>query len=294
MDTKKQSKVDSNKSSRPHKDRKEKQEKPELEKSKVFYKPKRDVPLQVSEVSVTHLRDLFPSEGRKNVARLIWLSDTHNDENVFAQVLPPLMSPGVNILFHCGDWSYLGFENQKFSQWLQSLQGFKYKFVCSGNHESSPDEVGGGVTHDVIRKEITTENTFFLAYDSVVLPDVGNLTVSGLSAWNVRDTAQMLAHNRKYPNVLQGKPNRCDVFISHYPMRKSQKLGWKFNPETKAMEDAGSWKVDRARKTLNPTVHVFGHVHKKGKTGKEILERGKDGKLSVNIARGVCWTDYHY
>lgn len=264
---------------------------------KVYYNPKRTAPLPAVRVQVTRLRDVYPKkEGHKNSARLIWLSDTHGDEKAFIEAMTPLITGGTNILFHCGDWTKLGKEEQQFSTWFQGLRGFRYKFVVSGNHESSPNypkhpEIGS--THDQLRKALTVGGTFFLAYDTVVLQDVGDLTVSGLSAWNfVNDTAQDLAGKKQKPNIIQGKPNKCDVFISHYPVTGSR-LGTKLNKQ-KLLEEAGNWRIDKARKVLKPTVHVFGHVHMKGKSGKEILERGTDGALSVNVARGVCWTDYYY
>jgi len=186
-------------------------------------------------------------EKSSNALRFVCMSDTHNYHNEH-------QIPAGDFFLHAGDWSDDG--NQKevdsFVQFLDKLP-HKYKIVIAGNHEATFDEQYYLLTYGelpIFQKNFKEFKTaiknvcIYLENEHVTIEDV-NIYGSPhtlMAGW----AFGLLENNRDEVNEAWSLiPSGIHVLITHTP----------------PAVDTGCKGLLEHVKRVQPTVHLFGHIH---------------------------------
>lgn len=214
------------------------------------------------------------------MTKIVIISDTHNQHE-------RLSIPEGDILLHAGDLSVLGkYEKvEKFLHWMEWLP-HTHKIFIAGNHDLLFED------NPTLARQLLDDVV------GVTYLQDSSVTVEGLKIWGSPWTprfydwafnvdAAML--HRKWENI----PEDTDIIMTHGPAngigdRAPRNNGIGF-------EHTGCPDLKRKIIEINPTLHVFGHIHEDygiyDSEGKNcIFERPKEGTLFVN----ACSLDGHY
>ncbi|KAL6046607.1 metallophosphoesterase domain-containing protein 1 [Balamuthia mandrillaris] len=236
-------------------------------------------------------RQRMEAEGREvRRVRIVCLSDTHMKHELLTPSLP---QGDDHILVHAGDFTCLGrYEHAlAFNEWLGTLN-YRYKFIVSGNHE----RLCGNVRQHASYSQLLT-NGIHITHQRITLPEFGGLTLL-LSSWekmNLKDNTS--AEPELFPwnddassssssssEMMMTEPSKVDILVTHIPPRG-------ILDRVKLVKHRGSARLLERVLRIQPTVHVFGHVHK---GGFEV----KDEMTFVNAANpgifGPFVFDYYY
>jgi len=181
----------------------------------------------------------------------IWhISDTHGYHDL-------LKIPfGIDMVIHSGDCSnsrdpYTNeLEVKEFIRWYKSLS-IKHKIYVAGNHDTS-------IEKGIVRKE-DFEDIIYLENEYV---DIENITIFGspytptFNNWAFNKDRNKL--HRLWKNAIY-KP--CDIIVTHGAPKGILDLSE--NREGK-LEFCGDKSLFNRVKELEPTYHLFGHIHNCG------------------------------
>lgn len=186
------------------------------------------------------------------------ISDTHGLHNYCN------LQPG-NLLIHAGDITEYGTpeELEDFIDWF-TQQPFDYKIFIGGNHDFCLAET----TKNNIQKQLP-KNTYYLHNSGI--------TINDLHIWGSPITPYFLgmAFNEKRGNDIQKVwkkiPATTNILITHGPP-----LG---------ILDNGFGCEDLLKKVqaIQPTLHVFGHVHEQCGTIQQANTKFVNAALVNNI-----------
>ena len=174
--------------------------------------------------------------------RICCISDTHGQHRKFT-------IPEGDVLIHSGDFMYSG-RNQgeifDFNEWLGFLP-HKHKIVVAGNHDILFE-----TQH--ISRTLLTNATYLENSDT---------EIGGLRFWGspiqpeFNDWAFNVKRGRDIKKYWDMIPQNTDVLITHGPphgIRDQVRPG-------REVEHLGCGELLKAVWRVNPTLHVFGHIH---------------------------------
>ncbi len=169
--------------------------------------------------------------------RLVLISDTHGYHR-------ELKLPLGDILIHAGDLFHRGdlAEVNDFNAWLASLP-FAYKIIVAGNHDFCFEHMSG--------QALVPAATYL--QDSAI-------TIEGIkfygSPWQPRffDWAFNLDRGQPLKEKWDLIPDDTQVLITHSPP-------WQIQDRVMNGTHVGCQDLLHRLRTVNPYLHVFGHIH---------------------------------
>lgn len=209
--------------------------------------------------------------------RQVFISDTHNQ-------LSKINVPDGNVLIHCGDATLGGtmMEVINFNKALSEIaKRFDYTLFCPGNHDwlfqDQPTLARGLMDERIVildRQEIVVDGVKFYG--------VPHVPVFGNWAFMEVDTA-LSRHWENIPddtNVLitHGPPHKIMDAVKMYSDKARKESGKRPVKNDKVVRNVGSATLSERIKSLNLSIHAFGHIHQ-GYGVKKI-----DGVLYINAA----------
>lgn len=192
--------------------------------------------------------------------RVVCISDTHVRWNN----LERLQLPDGDVLVHCGDFTNSG----KQKEWESMLQfmteaasRFRHRIFICGNH----DYVAKGQTREKIQ-DMFGDAAVYLQDTAVVIDGVkfyGSPCTNINMAFHASEDQQEV--------VFSTIPTDTDVLMTHQPPFNCLDLAWVRNTDNRRChwcsqiheryQHWGSKALRRRVAVVNPSVHVFGHVH---------------------------------
>lgn len=191
--------------------------------------------------------------------RIIALSDTHNEHR-------HVTVPDGDVLVHAGDFMTDGWdirEMSNFLDWLEYLPHRK-KILIAGNHDRIV-EVDPG-----FKAECEIKGISYIQDEETVIDGVkfwGSPYTPWFNDWAFNVPTGML-YERHWSKI----PKDTDVLITHgppygildqsYPTQTRQ-----YEPATVSQyivnpsQHVGDEELKKALETINPAVHIFGHIH---------------------------------
>lgn len=196
-----------------------------------------------------------PRRERPRAMRVVVVSDTHGRHGK----LPPL--PGGDVLIHAGDFTARGAAEEvaPFARWLASLEQYKHKLVCAGNHELCLDASYSGSGLAALRCERELKSGAARAAGVTYLKNAG-ITIDGVSFWASPMTPRFGPWAFAHEDAAQARaewariPEGTDVLITHGPPRGILDLCWNG-------ARAGCEELRKRVDALRPAAMVFGHIH---------------------------------
>jgi Icc-related predicted phosphoesterase len=178
--------------------------------------------------------------------RLVFISDTH------LELLDGV--PDGDILVHCGDYSFVGTENDTiaFNSWLKK-QPHSHKIVIPGNHDWIAYNDGVrfrqimSAATVLIDEEVTIEGLRF--YGSPWTPKFG--------------TWAFMRERWKMDQIWNNIPDGIDVLITHGPPRGilDEILRFDSFKNQWATINTGCLALSKRVLEVKPKIHAFGHIH---------------------------------
>ncbi len=173
--------------------------------------------------------------------KLICISDTHEKH-------ARLYLPEGDVLIHAGDMSSRGFKSEidAFMGWF-TVQPHPYKILIAGNH-------------DFFFEKATEEEIQAKIPDNVIYLNDSGCEINGVHFWGspIQPEFYNWAFNRKPGNDIKKHwdliPNNTDVLITHGPP-------FGILDKTIRGKNVGCHDLLEAVNTIQPKVHVFGHIH---------------------------------
>jgi len=190
-------------------------------------------------------------------------------------------------------------QTEDFCKWLAEIQGcFKHIVIICGNHERT---CGAKLNHTELKQQLETiRSVIYLTFDAIIFKEYGNLTILGLSWWDPSDITpifndfktlpNLIAINSKYEQINVKIVDHIDILISHHPPYGILDE-WRGN--NKGSKRIIEYLKFLSSQNLKPPLHVFGHVHKLGKSEKEIKEV-HDKIVFYNVAQSVAYYDWNF
>jgi len=229
--------------------------------------------------------NIFINKEWKKRVRVVCISDTHNEHD-------RKKIPAGDILIHSGDFTDLGTEGElaQFNKFLSS-QSHKYKIVIAGNHELT-----------FPKKSLEDIKTFFANSGTTYLQDSG-IEIEGLKLWGSPWTMVGMAyHGSDTPEGLGKKfeliPQGTQILITHNPPLNIMDLAQVKILLAKLMDACkicgkthqshkhwGSRELLQRIQTIQPKVHIFGHVHEC--PGMMEGTSGAEATLFLNVAQAA-------
>ena len=173
--------------------------------------------------------------------KFVAISDTHCRHR-------SLKLPKGDVLIHAGDLSYKGTKEEvvDFLDWF-SKQKFNYKIFIAGNHDFFFEKKSSVIIEELIPKNI------------IYLNDSGT-EINGIKIWGSPVTPWFYnwAFNRHRGEDIKKHwdliPADSDIVITHGPV-------YGFLDMTVSEQYAGCQDLLRKVLTIQPKVHVCGHIH---------------------------------
>lgn len=214
--------------------------------------------------------------------RIVFISDTHS--------LHPKMTheiPSGDVLIHAGDCTNIAKENEvrDFTEWFNSIEGFKNKIFIAGNHDLAFENSPTWLNRYIYKPLLDDHNVTYLLDESITItsPEFSRpLKIYG-SPWQPEffNWAFNLPRNgEELENKWKNIPEDTDILITHGPS---------FGILDYVMDSYGPRNVGcellRIRlSVLKPLIHVFGHIHYSYGT------RNVDDTLFINAS--ICTEQY--
>lgn len=202
------------------------------------------------------------AEGRRDVTRLVILSDTHGKHG-------ELSVPDGDVLIHAGDMSRLGelVEIEEFDRFLAGLP-HRHKIVVAGNHdfgfERTPRQARAALAHATYLEDEALEVEGLRFYGSPWQPE--------FCGW-----AFNLPRGEPLRRIWARIPEDTDVLVTHGPPRGVL-------DELHRGGRAGCEELAARLAVVRPALHCFGHIHEAAGTCR------REGTLFVN----ACSCDLGY
>ena len=175
------------------------------------------------------------------VMQLTLISDTHGLHN-------QLRLQGGDMLVHAGDVTSRGTEEEvvDFLTWFEA-QPYKYKIFIAGNH-------------DWFFERESSEYIQSLLPESIIYLNDSGVTINGFKIWGspIQPTFFNWAFNRERGKAINKHweliPNDIDILITHGPP-------FGILDKTIRGETVGCEMLLQRITTIQPKLHVFGHIH---------------------------------
>jgi len=205
-------------------------------------------------------------KGKKNIMRIVCISDTHS---LHKKMTHPL--PEGDVLIHSGDLSNKGGEKDvtDFIHWFMNLN-YDTKLFISGNHDfcfekiNEPHHKGeyDWLHHLMAPENLSQSNVTYLedSFITIESPEFTKPIKFYGSPWQpwFYDWAFNLP---RMGDELKSKwnliPEDVDVLITHTPPNgiKDYVINWRGN------ENVGCEMLRSRLEEISPTLNVFGHIH---------------------------------
>jgi len=205
------------------------------------------------------------------------ISDSHGFHNQYK------LEEGIDCIIHSGDASNSSNssvsirELELFIDWYKSLD-IKYKVYVAGNHDSA-------IARGLITKKHFTDAGIIYLEDEVTWVEefciVGSPYTPTFGNWSFMKSRQVMgAHWEKLPN------EDIDILITHGPPKGVLDLTEDYDGNVLQVGDSDL--LNKVIK-LEPTYHLFGHIHNTG----SIVNSGqfKRSDCSTIFSNGSCVTD---
>ena len=192
--------------------------------------------------------------------RVVCISDTHVRWNS----LEKLQLPDGDVLVHCGDFTNSGTKQEWKSMvrfMNEAASRFRHRVFICGNH----DYVEKGQTPEKIQQMFGDAATYL--QDSAVAID--GVKFYGTPCTNINMAFH--ANEDQQEVVFSAIPEDTDVLLTHQPPFNCLDLAWVRNSDNRRChwcsqvheryQHWGSKALRRRVAMVNPSVHVFGHVH---------------------------------
>ena len=208
--------------------------------------------------------------------KVLSISDTHGNHQLLKRNWNQ-----YDMIIHAGDASNnrdVGFNTNEmlsFLEWFESLPT-KYKIFVPGNHDTSVER---GNLID------------WSKYPSVILLDHKSIEIEGINFFGspYTPTFNNWAYNIKHHKISvywNDIPTNTDILITHGPPKGI--LDLTINPD-RSLELCGDKSLLNRVLTLNPLVHIFGHLHNcKGIKNAGIRRMSNKNTTFINAS---CVTD---
>ena len=173
--------------------------------------------------------------------KFVAISDTHDKH-------AGLSLPEGDVIIHAGDATMRGTEQQvrNFLQWFSGLD-YRYKIFIAGNH-------------DFLFERLPEEEVRKLIPENVIYLNDSGVEIEGIKIWGspIQPWFQDWAFNRQRGADIKKHwdliPSGTDILITHGPpFGILDRLILGMNVGCEELRDA----VRR----VNPSVHIFGHIH---------------------------------
>jgi Icc-related predicted phosphoesterase len=229
------------------------------------------------------------------------MSDSHTKHD---QVIVP---PNIDILFHCGDWTFRGYKDEveSFAKWLEK-QPAKHIVLTGGNHEVTFKRCLEGSETDPSSKTWITDHcprAHILIHESLELEGIkifGSPWTPAFAqgwVWNAARTPTDAAHYFQplLADLWNDIPTDTNVLITHGPPLGI--LDWALDYSTGRIENAGCRDLARKIETLKDIrIHAFGHLHYCGSKTLRFKKVQFINAAVVNdqykISNSGVWIDY--
>jgi len=183
--------------------------------------------------------------------KLTCISDTHTRHK-------ELELPGGEVLIHSGDFMSSGYnvgEVHNFLKWFED-QDYEHKILIAGNHDRLFED------NPTLAKEVVdmyASNIHYLQDSSVVIDGVkfyGSPWTLDFCNWAFR-----LSTRQQAVDIWHKVPEDTDVLITHGPAYGSlDRIVHPVN-DTASKDHLGDRDLRNRIETLNPKVHICGHIH---------------------------------
>jgi len=219
--------------------------------------------------------------------KLVFLSDTHNKHN-------KLRIPECDILFHCGDWTGMGYKHEveRFAAWLDK-QPARYIVVIPGNHEKTFEKCLDSEESSMNWFKDHCPRAHLLIHEAV---EIEGIKIFGSPytpyffnwAWNAGRTMIEAAQVFKpFIGDLWNKiPSDTQILITHGPPYGILDFCPDWVQKDKLVSVGCAELLKRVQQLNKLEIHAFGHIHLKG---GNIQEHG--GVKFINAA--ICDESYN-
>jgi len=188
-----------------------------------------------------------------------------------------------------------------FCAWLSYLEKnkyFKHIVVVSGNHERTCGDKWDNEHIEYTLQQIPSVS--FLTFKTVTFKEFGDLSIAGLSWWDRSEISSTFKNFQSLPPAFtidpHGKSNsnasHISILISHHPPYGILDEWHGNHKGSKRIVEYLNW-LEKAN--VMPQYHIFGHVHKLGKSTQEIMQKSsKHAVTHINVGQSVGIMDYYY
>jgi Icc-related predicted phosphoesterase len=209
--------------------------------------------------------------------KICCISDTHNLHEELNKYFTPcsIAKNNIEVLIHAGDFTDKGTytETKNFLEWFIALP-VKYKILIAGNHEIVMDKARYNEKPEFYHPEVwQRKNTdsiidlvlqghnkkqyYYLESESVIIEGI-KFYGSPFSTHAKYGGGRLPPWGFQHPETIlryawKSIPDDTDVLITHTPPEGVLDYYHKVNQGSSTL-------AERVRE-INPTVHVFGHVH---------------------------------
>ena len=201
---------------------------------------------------------------REGSIRILCFSDTHEHH----LKIPPQMFPECDIVICAGDFTKLGSAEatKSFCEWFSSLKA-QFRIVIAGNHELTFDDYKNKPMMQTNIEKLLSKTTEPLERSKEIMNEYKNdiiyledesVEVLGLKIYGSPSTNFWKEWGFYYPdeemNEIWSKiPNDIDILITHVcPLSDLDFVDG---------NHAGCPGLRRAVERIQPSLHIFGHVH---------------------------------